>query len=99
MAAAPAVGARRQPHTRIQPTRGLPRLNLGELKNGREILRVLTWRDIKVRYKQSVLGFGWAILQPLLTMIVFAVFLGLLAKVPSTQGVPYAMLIYAGLIP
>jgi lipopolysaccharide transport system permease protein len=73
-------------------------LRLGELWRFRELLYFLTWRDIKVRYKQTFLGAAWAILQPLLTMVVFSLFFGRLAKVPS-QGIPYPAFSYAGLIP
>jgi lipopolysaccharide transport system permease protein len=85
-------------HVRVVPTSGTPRIDFRELWDGREIFQILMWRDIKVRYKQSLLGAGWAILQPLLTMIVFSVFLGLLAKVPS-RGAAYPLMVYAGLIP
>jgi lipopolysaccharide transport system permease protein len=85
-------------HVRVLPTSGTPRLDFRELWDGREIFQILMWRDIKVRYKQSLLGAAWAILQPLLTMIVFSVFLGLLAKVPS-RGAAYPLMVYAGLIP
>jgi lipopolysaccharide transport system permease protein len=64
----------------------------------RELLYFLTWRDIKVRYKQTALGAAWAILQPLLTMLVFTLFFGRLAKVPS-DGIPYAMFAYTALVP
>jgi lipopolysaccharide transport system permease protein len=71
---------------------------VSELWDMRETLLILTWRDIKVRYKQTVLGAVWAILQPLLMMAVFAVVLGTLAKVPS-NGVPYPLLVFTGLVP
>jgi lipopolysaccharide transport system permease protein len=64
----------------------------------RELLFFLTWRDIKVRYKQTVLGAAWAVLQPVLTMVVFSVFFGRLAKLPS-DGIPYPIFVLTGLIP
>lgn len=69
-----------------------------ELWGFRELLYFLTWRDIKVRYKQTVLGAAWAILQPLMTMVVFTIFFGRLAKMPS-DGIPYPVFAYAGLLP
>jgi lipopolysaccharide transport system permease protein len=65
---------------------------------GRDLLRFLAWRDIKVRYTQAALGVGWAVLQPLLMMAVFALFFGRLAKLPS-DGAPYALFAFAGLVP
>lgn len=84
--------------TIIQPSRGLMSLNLGELWEYRELLYFLTWRDIKVRYKQTVLGASWAILQPFLTMVVFSLFFGRLAKIPS-DDIPYPVFSYAALVP
>jgi lipopolysaccharide transport system permease protein len=84
--------------TVIQPSRGWSPLNLRELWKYRELLYFLTWRDIKVRYKQTVLGAAWAILQPLLTMVVFSIFFGSLANVPS-DGVPYPIFAYVALLP
>jgi lipopolysaccharide transport system permease protein len=86
------------PETRIRPSRGWAALRLGELWAYRELLYFLVWRDIKVRYKQTALGAAWAILQPLLTMLVFSLVFGRLAKVPS-DGVPYPVFAYAGLLP
>jgi len=74
-------------HTVLEPPKGWAPLKLGELWKFRELLFFLTWRDIKVRYKQTALGAAWAILQPVLTMIVFSVIFGSLAKLPS-EGVP-----------
>lgn len=82
----------------IIPSQGWIRLRLGELWEYRELLYFLTWRDIKVRYKQTILGAAWAILQPLLTMIVFSIFFGRLAGMPS-DGVPYPVFSYAALVP
>ncbi len=71
----------------IEPSRGWVSLKLRELWEYRELLYFLTWRDIKVRYKQTVLGAAWAIIQPFFTMVVFSLFFGPLAKVPS-DGIP-----------
>ena len=84
--------------TVIQPSRGWSALNLRDLWKYRELLYFLTWRDIKVRYKQTVLGAAWAVLQPFLTMVVFSIFFGGLAKVPS-DGVPYPIFSYVALLP
>jgi lipopolysaccharide transport system permease protein len=70
---------------------------ISELWHSREILYFLAWRDVKVRYKQAALGVAWAVLQPLLTMIIFASFFGRLAKIPS-DGVPYPLFSYAALV-
>jgi len=86
------------PHIVIQPSQGWIGLNLAELWQYRELLFFLTWRDIKVRYQQTVLGAAWAIIQPLFSMIVFTVFFGRLAKVPS-DGIPYPLFAYTALIP
>jgi lipopolysaccharide transport system permease protein len=86
------------PTTLIRPSRGWVALNLRDLWNYRELLYFLTWRDIKVRYKQTVLGAAWAVLQPFFTMVVFSVFFGQLAKVPS-DGIPYPIFSYCGLLP
>src|SRR5919205_1012299 len=85
-------------HLRIQPSRGWVSLQLKELWEYRELLYFLIWRDIKVRYKQTLLGAGWAIIQPLFTMLVFSLFFGRLAKVPS-DGIPYPLFSYAALVP
>jgi lipopolysaccharide transport system permease protein len=83
---------------RIQPMRGWTSLDLIELWEYRELLYFLTWRDIKVRYKMAALGAAWAILQPVLTMLVFTLFFGRLARVPS-DGVPYSLFSLSALIP
>lgn len=82
----------------IQPKRGWVRLDLKEVWRYRELLYFLAWRDIKLRYKQTMLGAAWAILQPFLTMVVFTLFFGKLAKMPS-DGVPYAVFSYCALVP
>src|SRR5438105_8979479 len=86
------------PVLRIEPSPGWVSLRLGELWEYRELLYFLVWRDIKVRYKQTALGAAWAVLQPLLTMIVFTVFFGRLAKIPS-DGIPYPVFAYTALLP
>ncbi len=82
----------------IKPSRGWVPLKLDELWEFRELLYFLTWRDIKVRYKQTLLGAAWAIIQPFMTMVVFSIFFGRLAQVPS-DGIPYPIFSYAALIP
>jgi lipopolysaccharide transport system permease protein len=86
------------PYHRLVPSKGWSRLDLSEIWEYRELLYFFTWRDIKVRYKQTVLGATWAIIQPFFTMIVFSVFFGRLAKVPS-DGIPYPIFSYAALVP
>ncbi|OHC03358.1 MAG: phosphate ABC transporter permease [Planctomycetes bacterium RIFCSPLOWO2_12_FULL_40_19] len=83
---------------RIEPSKGWVSLKLKELLEYRELLYFLTWRDIKVRYKQTVLGIAWAIIQPFFTMLVFSLFFGRLAKIPS-DGIPYPIFSYAALVP
>jgi lipopolysaccharide transport system permease protein len=83
---------------RIAPSRGWVTLKLGELWEYRELLYFFAWRDVKVRYKQSLLGVAWAILQPFFTMVIFSVFFGRLAGVPS-DGVPYPIFSFAALVP
>jgi len=84
--------------TIIKPSIGWSALNLRDLWLYRELIFFMTWRDLKVRYKQTLLGAGWAILQPFLTMVVFSIFFGSLANVPS-DGVPYPIFSYTALIP
>ncbi len=84
--------------TLIEPLQGWRMLDWRELWAYRELLWVLTARDIKVRYKQTVLGAAWAVLRPLLTMLIFSVVFGRLAKMPS-DGVPYPVFVYAALLP
>jgi len=85
-------------YVRIAPSRGWALGKLKELWQYRELLYFLVWRDIKVRYKQTILGLFWAILQPVMTMIVFSIFFGRLAGVPS-DGIPYPIFSYAALVP
>jgi len=82
----------------ITPSEGWIALKLHEVWEYRELVGFLIWRDIKVRYKQTVLGATWAIIQPVMTMIVFSLFFGKLAKMPS-DGVPYPIFSFAGLVP
>src|SRR5262245_38862683 len=84
--------------TVIEAVRGWRSLDLRELWAYRELLLVLTMRDIKVRYKQTVLGVAWAILQPFTTMVVFTIFFGKLANMPS-DGYPYPVFVYSALVP
>lgn len=84
--------------TLIQPRAGWRGINGGELWRYRELLCFLVWRDIKVRYKQTVVGAAWAILQPVCTMVIFSVFFGGFARIPS-DGVAYPVFVYAGLLP
>jgi lipopolysaccharide transport system permease protein len=86
------------PVIRIEPSQGWISLRLHELWEYRELLYFLAWRDIKIRYKQTVLGAAWAIIQPFFTMVVFSVFFGRLAGIPS-DGVPYPIFSFAGLVP
>ena len=82
----------------IEPHRGWLRINWRELWLYRELLYFLTWRDVKVRYKQTVLGFLWAFLQPFIKLVVFSIIFGKLAKIDS-EGYPYPIFLYAGLLP
>ena len=82
----------------IRPSRGWIPINLRDLWIYRELMYFLTWREIKVRYKQTLLGAAWAIIQPFFMMVVFTLFFGKLAKVPS-EGLPYPLFNYAALLP
>lgn len=84
--------------TVIRPTKRWIPVDVQEIWRYRELLYFLAWRDIKARYKQSILGAGWAIVQPLLAMVVFTIFFGRLAKIPS-DGNPYPIFVYAALLP
>ena len=85
----------------IEPRRGWIGVNWNELLRNRELLYFLVWRDIKVRYKQAVLGVGWAVLQPVTPMLVFTLIFGVAAKLKShlPQGLPYSVFVLAGLLP
>jgi lipopolysaccharide transport system permease protein len=91
--AAPAL-----PTRRLEATRGWSTTMLAEIWRYRELLYFFVWRDIKIRYKQTMLGAGWAIIQPVMTMIVFTIFFGRLARVPS-DGLPYPVFSMIGLVP
>ena len=95
---ASAPGAAPVPTLVIEPSRAVPRLGLGELWAYRGLFWFLVWRDVKVRYAQTALGAAWAVLQPVLTMLVFAVVFGRFARVPS-DGVPYPLFALAALVP
>jgi lipopolysaccharide transport system permease protein len=84
--------------TLIRPQRGWRGIDARELWRCRELLYFLVWRDIKVRYKQTVIGAAWAIIQPVCTMIIFSIIFGKFAKIPS-EGLPYPVFVYAGLLP
>ena len=85
-------------YIRIQPSYGWIPLKLGELWTYRELVFFLAWRDISVRYKQTVLGVAWAVIQPFMTMVVFSIFFGRLAQMPS-DGLPYPVFVFAALLP
>ena len=87
-----------QPTIIIQPRRSLFDLDLQAVWYYRELLYFLTWRDVKVRYKQTVIGTAWALIQPLMTMIIFTVIFGKFAKIPS-DGFPYPVFAYTALLP
>ena len=83
---------------RIEPSRGWLSLKLSELWPYRELLYFLVWRDVKVRYKQTMIGISWTILQPLMTMLIFTVIFSYFAKIPS-DGLPYPVFAYTALLP
>jgi lipopolysaccharide transport system permease protein len=83
---------------RIEASRGVMSLNLGDLWAHRELVYFLIWRDVKVRYKQTALGAGWAVIQPLMTMVILSIFFGRLANVPS-DGLPYGIFCFVALVP
>ena len=87
------------PVTRIHARTGWEALNLRELWSRRELLWFLAWRDIRVRYKQTVLGIGWAVLQPFMQMVVFSVVFGTLLQVPTDGNIPYAIFSFTALVP
>lgn len=86
------------PITYLKPAKGLAALNLRDLWEYRELVYFLTWRDLKVRYKQTLLGFTWVILQPVINMVVFTILFGELLSVP-TNGIPYPIFSFAALLP
>lgn len=82
----------------IEPSRGLADFNLKEIWDYRDLMFFLAWRDINIRYKQTILGAAWAVVQPVLTMILFTIFFGRMAGVPS-EGAPYPLFAFAALLP
>jgi lipopolysaccharide transport system permease protein len=94
----PAQASGEVPVTIIEPSRGWVALRLRELWEYRELVYFLTWREVKVRYKQTAMGAAWAIIQPLFTMFILSLFFGRLAKVPSDR-IPYPLFCLAGLVP
>jgi lipopolysaccharide transport system permease protein len=92
------IAVAQEPLFVIKPSKRWAPLNLSDLWAYREVFYFLVWRDIKVRYKQTLLGVLWVVLQPTLATVVFTIFLGRLARVPS-DGIPYSIFVYAGLIP
>lgn len=84
--------------TIIRPRKSWWNINWGEIWKYRELLYFFAWRDVKVRYKQTVIGFAWAIIQPFLTMVVFSLFFGKFAKI-SSEGLPYPVFYYSALLP
>ena len=103
---APSVGAAlpasalslQRPFYRIAPPQGFLDLNLREVWNYKGLLYFLVWRDIKIRYKQTAIGAAWAIIQPFMTMVIFSLFFGKLARMPS-EGLPYPIFFYTALLP
>lgn len=85
--------------TIIKPTSGWVALNLRDLWKYQELIYFLIWRDIKVRYKQAVLGIGWAIIQPILTMVIFSIIFGRFGKLPTDQSLPYPLFTFVALLP
>ena len=88
-----------KPHVVIAPSASWVPLNLRDIWNYRELLYFLTWRDVKVRYKQAVLGVAWAVIQPLATMLIFTLLFGRLANLQQHVSVPYPIFAFAGLLP
>lgn len=97
--AAPVRDAEEPPHLTIQPRPGWRAVDWRELWSYRELLYFLVWRDVKVRYKQTVLGASWAILQPLMAMVVFTIFFGRLGGMDQQVAAPYPLFVYAALLP
>ena len=93
-----AFGSGGTTYLRVQPTAGLGRMDLRSVWEFRELLFFLTWRDISIRYKQTLLGAAWTVLQPVLTMALFTLVFGNFAKMPS-DGLPYSIFAFAALVP
>jgi lipopolysaccharide transport system permease protein len=83
----------------IRPTKGWMALNLQDLWFYRELIYFMTWRDLKVRYKQTALGVSWAVIQPFMNMVVFSIFFGGLAHIPADNGIPYPIFSFVALLP
>lgn len=83
----------------IEPSAGWARIEWGEIWRYRELLYFLTWRDVKIRYKQTALGVAWAVLQPVMSMVIFTLFFGKLAGFEQRTSVPYHVYVFAGLLP
>ena len=86
------------PHVHIRPAQGLLDLELASLWHYRELIYILVWRDVTVRYKQTLLGIAWAMFQPVATMLIFTAVFSVMGKIPS-EGFPYPVFLYAGLLP
>jgi len=86
------------PRTVIEPPKSWLSLDLKEVWAYRDLLGILAWRDVSVRYKQSIIGVGWTVIQPLMTMIIFTIIFGRFAKLPS-EGLPYPIFTYCALLP
>ncbi|MDT7778390.1 MAG: lipopolysaccharide transport system permease protein [Acidobacteriota bacterium] len=95
---APPYSLPDEPLVTLQPSTSWAPLDVRDLWTYRELLYFLTWRDVKVRYKQTALGVAWVVMQPLLTTLVFTIFLGRVVRVPS-DDIPYPLFVYAGLLP
>src|ERR1700741_2242090 len=98
MQASPSIQLPDEPLVHIRPAKSVTGIDFRDLWHYRELLYFLTWRDIKIRYKQTLLGAAWAILQPVCMMVLFTLFFGRLAGVVS-GGVPYPLFALAGLVP
>lgn len=84
---------------RIIEPGGRARRYWGDLWRYRELFQVLAWRDVSVRYKQTIIGIAWALIRPFLAMVVFTVIFGKIAKLPTDSGAPYALMVFAGMLP
>ena len=87
-----------QPNIVIEPRKGLFHLDLGAIWQHRVLLYFIVWRDLKIRYKQTIIGIGWSVMQPLISMLIFTVIFGYFAKIPS-DGLPYPVFAYCALLP
>src|SRR5215831_20647858 len=94
----PEIDAPVEPTVIIQPRRHLFALDLKAIWEYRELLYFLVWRDLKVHYRQTLVGVGWVILQPLITMVIFTIIFSRFAQIPS-DGLPYPVFVYSALLP